>query len=95
MLAGITKYIEESLKLKANKEKSKVSRPAESTLLGFSFYQSKGKWEIRIAKKSIKRIKEKTKEVTARSNGSNTKQKLLKIKPIIQGWVNYFSLAKA
>lgn len=95
VLGSITKYIEESLKLKVNKEKSKVSRPVESTLLGFSFYQSNGKWEIRIAKKSIKRIKEKTKEVTARNNGSNTKQKLLKIKPIIQGWVNYFSLAKA
>ena len=95
VLSSITKYIEESLKLKVNKEKSKVSRPVESTLLGFSFYQSNGKWEIRIAKKSIKRIKEKTKEVTARNNGSNTKQKLLKIKPIIQGWVNYFSLAKA
>ena len=95
VLAGITKYIEESLKLKVNKEKSKVSRPVESTLLGFSFYQSKGKWEIRIAKKSINRIKEKTKEVTARNNGHNTKQKLLKMQPIIQGWVNYFSIAKA
>ena len=95
VLSSITKYIEESLKLKVNKEKSKVSRPVESTLLGFSFYQSNGKWEIRIAKKPIKRIKEKTKEVTARNNGNNTKQKLLKIKPIIQGWVNYFSLAKA
>ena len=95
VLAGITKYIEESLKLKVNKEKSKVSRPVESTLLGFSFYQSKGKWEIRIAKKSINRIKEKTKEVTARNNGNNTKQKLLKMQPIIQGWVNYFSIAKA
>jgi group II intron reverse transcriptase/maturase len=95
VLGSITKYIEEGLKLKVNKEKSKVSRPVESTLLGFSYYQSNGKWEIRIAKKSIKRIKEKTKEVTARNNGSNTKQKLLKIKPIIQGWVNYFSLAKA
>ena len=95
VLVSITKYIEESLKLKVNKEKSKVSRPIESTLLGFSFYQSKGKWEIRIANKSIKRIKEKTKEVTARNNGSNTKQKLLKMKPMIQGWVNYFSIAKA
>ena len=95
VLAGISKYIEESLKLKVNKEKSKVSHPVESTLLGFSFYQSKGKWEIRIAKKSINRIKEKTKEVTARNNGNNTKQKLLKIQPIIQGWVNYYSIAKS
>jgi RNA-directed DNA polymerase len=95
VLKSITKYIEEGLKLKVNKEKSKVSRPVESTLLGFSFYNDKGKWTIRIAKKSIKRIKEKSKAITARNNGMNTTQKIAKMKPIIKGWVNYFSIAKA
>lgn len=95
VLKSITKYIEESLKLKVNKEKSKVSRPVESTLLGFSFYNDKGRWTIRIAKKSIKRIKEKSKSITARNNGMNTAQKIAKMRPIIKGWVNYFSIAKA
>ena len=53
VLTGITLYLEEHLKLKVNREKSTVSRPTESTLLGFSFYCDKGKWAIRIAKKSI------------------------------------------
>jgi RNA-directed DNA polymerase len=95
VLKSITKYIEESLKLKVNKEKSKVSRPVESALLGFSFYNDKGKWAIRIAKKSIKRIKEKSKAITARNNGMNTAQKIARMKPIIKGWVIYFSIAKA
>jgi RNA-directed DNA polymerase len=95
VLRSITKYIEEGLKLKVNKEKSKVSRPTESTLLGFSFYHDKGNWTIRIAKKSIKRIKEKSKAITARNNGMNTTQKIAKLKHIIRGWVNYFSIAKA
>jgi len=95
VLKSITKYIEEYLKLKVNKEKSKVSRPVESTLLGFSFYNDKGNWAIRIAKKSIKRIKEKSKAITERNNGMNTTQKIAKMKPIIKGWVNYFSIAKA
>ena len=95
VLKSITKYIEESLKLKVNKEKSKVSHPVESTLLGFSFYNYKGKWTIRIAKKSIKRIKEKSKSITERNNGMNTTQKIAKMRPIIKGWVNYFSIAKA
>lgn len=95
VLKSITKYIEESLKLKVNKEKSKVSRPVESTLLGFSFYNDKGKWAIRIAKKSIKRIKEKSKAITARNNGMNTTQKIAKMQPIIKGWVNYFSITNA
>ena len=95
VLANITKYIERDLKLKVNKEKSKVSHPVESTLLGFSFYNEKGKWAIRIAKKSIQRITDKVKAITQRNNGMNTKQKIAKLKPIIQGWVNYFWIAKS
>lgn len=95
ILQSITGYIEEVLKLKVNKEKSKISRPMDSALLGFSFYKTKDRWEIRIAKKSITRIKEKCKTITERNNGKNTKQKLGKLAPIIIGWVNYFSIAKA
>lgn len=38
VMTGITSFIEENLKLKVNRDKSKISRPQESTLLGFSFY---------------------------------------------------------
>ncbi len=59
VMETITEYIEEKLKLKVNRTKSKVSRPNESTLLGFSFYRSKTGWEIRIAPKSLDKNKEK------------------------------------
>jgi len=70
---SIINYIEQSLKLKVNNEKTKVSRPTQSTLLGFSFYKSKDRWEIRIATKSIKRIKEKLKAKTRRNNPENAR----------------------
>lgn len=38
VLESITEYIETKLKLKVNREKSKVSLATRSTLLGFSFY---------------------------------------------------------
>jgi RNA-directed DNA polymerase len=95
VLTSITKYIEQKLKLKVNKDKTKVSSPTKSTLLGFSFYQNKGRWEIRIAEKSIKRIKDKCKAIIKRSNGKSTKEKISQLKPIITGWVNYFVIAKA
>tara|TARA_R110001592_G_scaffold100568_2_gene285298 strand:- start:21041 stop:21526 length:486 start_codon:yes stop_codon:yes gene_type:complete len=78
VLGSITKYIEKDLKLKVNKEKSKVSSPRESTLLGFSFYKDRGAWAIRISNKSILRIKEKRKATTKRNSGSNKMQKILK-----------------
>jgi RNA-directed DNA polymerase len=42
VMASITKYLEEQLLLKVNREKSKISTPVKSTLLGFSFYNIKG-----------------------------------------------------
>ncbi len=38
-MESITKFIEEKLKLKVNKDKSAVDRPWKLKFLGFSFYQ--------------------------------------------------------
>ena len=83
------------MKLKVNRTKSKVSRPTESTLLGFSFYRSDKGWEIRIAPKSLKRIKKKMKAHTQRKDPGSAKGKIKKMEAMIRGWVNYFSIAKA
>ena len=95
VMESITGYIEGKLKLKVNRTKSKVSRPHESTLLGFSFYRSKEGWQIRIAPKSLDRIKKKMQEKTKRNDPSPAKEKIKKMEAIIRGWVNYFAIAKA
>lgn len=95
VMETITDYIESKLKLKVNYTKSKVSRPNESTLLGFSFYRSKTGWEIRIAPKSFVRIKQKMKERTKRNDPAPLKEKIRKMEAVIRGWVNYFCIAKA
>ncbi len=95
VMETITDYIESKLKLKVNRTKSKVSRPNESTLLGFSFYRSKTGWDIRIAPKSFVRIKQKMKERTKRNDPTPLKEKIQKMEAVIRGWVNYFSIAKA
>lgn len=95
VMETVTEYIEGNLKLKVNRDKSKVSKPTDSTLLGFSFYKSENKWEIRIASKSWDRIKEKMKERTKRKDPANAKEKIKKMEAVIRGWVNYFAIAKA
>ena len=92
---SIIKYIECELKLKVNREKTKISRPQGSQLLGFSFYKTKGKYEIRISEKSLNRIKAKCKFKTRSSDPTSEKSKFLKLDAIIRGWVNYFKIAKA
>lgn len=95
VMETITEYIEGKLKLKVNRNKSKVSRPTESTLLGFSFYRSDKGWQIRIAPKSLDKVKKKIKEKTKRNDPSPAKEKIKKIEAVIRGWVNYFAIAKA
>jgi group II intron reverse transcriptase/maturase len=95
VMTGITKYTEGRLRLKVNGEKTKVSKPGGSMLLGFSFRLYKGKWIIKIARRSADRIKQKFKAITLRSKSMSESERIAKLNTIIRGWVNYFVIAKA
>lgn len=93
VMKNITKFIETKLRLKVNKEKSKVDRPWRIKYLGFSFYQAKGKVEIRIHPKSIVKFKNTVREITSRSNSMSMETRYKRLKQVIRGWVNYFKIA--
>lgn len=93
VMENITKFIETKLRLKVNRRKSKVDRPWRIKYLGFSFYQSKEKIEIRIHPKSIEKFKDKIREITSRSNAMSMETRYEKLRQAIRGWVNYFSIA--
>lgn len=94
VMKSITRFIETHLKLKVNKVKSQISRPKQSTLLGFSFYKTKDKWKIRTAKKSVIRMREKLRLHLKRSNPSSLQTKVKGLRAIIIGWINYFLIAE-
>ena len=93
VMESITKFIETKLRLKVNKDKSKIDRPWRIKYLGFSFYQAKGGVEIRIHPKSIEKFKNKIRMITSRSNAMSMTTRYTKIKQTIVGWVNYFKIA--
>jgi RNA-directed DNA polymerase len=92
---SVIEYIESKLLLKVNRAKTHISRPQESTLLGFSFFRQKWGWEIRIAEQSVGRITKKCKDITSRGNGLSEKERIGKLQSMIPGWVTYFVVAKA
>ncbi len=55
----VSKIIEEKLKLKINKEKTKISYLREVKYLGYTFYNGKGGCRLRVHPKSIERLKDK------------------------------------
>ncbi|ERJ57403.1 group II intron reverse transcriptase/maturase [Sphingobacterium paucimobilis] len=94
IMMNITGYIEDKLKLKVNREKSKVSSPTQSSLLGFSFFKAQGRWQIRISPKSIGRIREKVRQNTRRNSATPMRERLGNLRQISRGWVNYFRVAR-
>ena len=94
VLQSITTYLEEKLLLKVNREKSKVSRPKESQLLGFSFWcMAKGKWAACVAPKPKVRLKEKIRRITKRNRGVSVRQITEELRMATYGWINYFRVA--
>jgi len=93
VMESVSRFIEKDLKLKVNREKSQVDRPWKLKYLGYTFYRKKAEMGMRVHPKSIKKLKDKLKNVTSRSNAMSMEQRALRLKQIIIGWVHYFKLA--
>jgi group II intron reverse transcriptase/maturase len=93
VMASVTRFLEEGLRLKVNKEKSAVDRPWKLKFLGFSFYPRRGGMGIRVHPKPVKKFKQKLKEITGRSNAMSVEDRRDKLRQCIVGWVNYFGMA--
>jgi RNA-directed DNA polymerase len=65
----------------------------ENQIPGFSFYLKKEGVGIRVHPKSVARFKQNLKKITQRSNSVSMDFKMLKLRKIITGWVNYFCIA--
>ena len=90
---SITRYIENSLYLKVNKEKTIVSYVRGVKYLGYSFYVRKGQCQLTVHPKSKAKMKSRLKELTSRSNGWGYAKRKQKLKAYIRGWIDYYHLA--
>ena len=90
---SITRFIEKTLYLKVNKEKTVVSYVRGVKYLGYSFYVMKGKCQLTVHPKSKAKMKSRLKELTSRSNGWGYAKRKQKLKEYIRGWVGYYHLA--
>ena len=94
VLESVTRYIETKLKLKVNRDKSKIDRPWRTKYLGFSFFRKEGKVRIRVHEKSIKRLKDKIRKITGRRKAKTMLQRFRELRQLFTGWYNYFKLAE-
>ena len=94
VMANVSKYIEKKLGLKVNMTKSKVSKPNEIKYLGFGFYYDRYSqlWKAKPHEITIQKLKEKIKKLTSRSWSVDMNYRLIKLKQLIVGWVNYYRI---
>lgn len=90
--ASLTKYLENTLKLKVNREKSAVDRPWKRKFLGYSFLSQK-RASIRLANKTIERFKDRVREITSRTRSISVQERVRQLNAYTMGWVAYFRLA--
>ena len=94
-LDKILPFIEGKLFLKVNREKTKVAHVNYVKYLGYSFYSYRGEGRLRIHPKSVRKFKDKVREVTGRSNGMGIEARKSRLNSLVRGWMNYFKLADA
>lgn len=92
-LENIIPFIEEKLFLKVNRKKTEVAHISKVKYLGYTFYRYKGKCRFRVHQKSVKKMKDKIREITDRHKGISNEVREKKYQEYVQGWVNYFRLA--
>ena len=96
LLESSKRYLEGKLKLKLNAEKSKVVSVyaiRNFKFLGFALGKGKNGIYIRAHVKSLKKAKQKLKELTSRSQGRNVRIVMRNVKVYIRGWLGYFGIA--
>ena len=95
VMKSVKEFIEKKLKLKVNEKKSKVDRPAKRKFLGFSFFVYKKKSLRRIAPESIKRFKNKIREITRSRRRIKFVDLIKELRMYLIGWRNYFYVTES
>jgi group II intron reverse transcriptase/maturase len=93
VLDSVTAVVEQRLKLKVNRDKSKVVPASVMTMLGFGFYFTRGGVRVRVEPKALARLKVRIKELTSRRWSIAMDERIARVNRFTAGWMGYFQLA--
>ena len=88
-----TRVLEDELKLRVNRTKSKIEPATRATLLGYGFYFTKAGVRLRVAPKAWERMKARLKELTSRRWSVAMGHRIGLLNRYVRGWMAYFRLA--
>jgi RNA-directed DNA polymerase len=91
VMASVTRFVERRLRLQLNQAKSAVARPETRHFLGYRLHlQADGTVEVLLSERSVKRLRERVRELTPRSRGRSLKATIQAINEYLVGWLGHF-----
>ena len=93
VMTSVVQFIESRLRLKVNTTKSAVAKPEERHFLGFRLRKREdGDVEVLLSKRSVERIDEKIRELTARNWGQGIDACIKHVNRYLIGWICFFGI---
>lgn len=93
VMASITRFLADTLKLTVNTAKSAVARPWGRKFLGYSLTWHKVP-RLRIAPVSYQRLENRVREVLEGVRGRSLTTTIAELNPLLRGWMAYFRLTE-
>lgn len=90
VLDSITHYLEKTLKLRVNREKSGVGRATKRKFLGYTLYRRQEVVHLKIAPVVLARFKGELKQIFRRGRGYSLGRVIEELNPKLRGWMAYF-----
>jgi len=86
VMASISRYLEQKLKVKVNQAKSNVSHVRESSVLGFETQHKK----LRTTEGKVRKFKQELKLNTRRCPGISIESRIIRLREYAQGWMGHY-----
>ncbi len=95
LLEGAVRFLTQTLKLKVNEEKSRITSvySANFQYLGFTLGATRNGAQIRIHPKKKQKIKRELKQLTKRNRGLSVRAIMKQVEQKMRGWLQYYGLA--
>jgi RNA-directed DNA polymerase len=90
VMANISRYLTQTLKLEVNREKSQVVKIEDLEYLGFTFRGIR----IFASHQSLADFKHRLKGLTSRSWGVSMAERIERLNRYLRGWMNYFGISQ-
>jgi RNA-directed DNA polymerase len=90
VMAKISRYLTQTLKLKVNREKSRVVKIEDLNYLGFTFRGIR----IFASDQALQDFKHRLRGLTCRSWGVSMTERFVRLNRYLRGWMNYFGISQ-